>query len=169
MTNSRTRFTSHHNAFPICRRQLPFSTNNLNFITITQNSSNGRDIPIHSCARTAITNFGVNRISKVKRCRAFRQSDNSTFRGKTKNLIMEKFHFGIFEKFLCGVSNFQLVDKLLKPFKRLDIFKNFSSIVIAVLVKPVGGDTILSNCVHFRRTNLNFNALPVWANNRGMK
>ena len=107
----------------------------------------------------------MNGISEINcRCPA-RQSDQPALGCKTKNLIVKKFQFGMFEKFF-RITFGQLFDSSPQPC----ISPTFMAHALGgvIFVQSMGGNAEISNFIHFLGTDLQFDPLTARPDNRRM-
>ena len=100
-----------------------------------------------------MSDVGVDRVCEVDRGRAARERFHVTFRRETKDVLGVEVHFQLVQELVRVVDLVLPVDDLPKPREVLDVvvFERAS-----LLVLPVGGDALLGDAVHLRRSDLNF-------------
>src|SRR6266403_1548976 len=95
-------------------------------------------------------------IGEVDGRRAARQGDEVPLGREAEDLILKHLELGMLEELLRAGSMLENIEQLAQPAVLLAL-----GLRCALLVGPVRGDAELGDLVHFARTDLNLDSLPL--------
>ena len=149
---------------PIRRRGLRLGRNDLDLVSIGQLAPQRQQAPVDLGADAAVADLRVDRIGKVDRGRAARQSDQVALRRKGEDLVGEHLEPRVLEKFLRS----RRVVEDLQQFAHPAVLPPLG-LARALLVAPMRGDAELGDLVHVARADLHLDALPLRPDHPGMQ
>ena len=139
-----------------------FGSNNLNDVTIAQFIIQRNNATVNFCTYATVTYVSMNSVRKVNRTAANGQINNVTTGSEDKHFISEDIHLNCVNE-VTGIVH------ILVPFKELAYPRQFcvktfvttaSRFAAATFfITPVSSDTVFTNTVHFKGTDLNFQRL----------
>ena len=123
-------------------------------------------LAVNPGSHAVMSDFAMNTVRKIDRCRPFGKRLNLSFRGKHIDFVREKLEFYTAYKILRIFYFLVDFQKLPYPGKTLRFtFVNLSSFFIC----PVSSNTFISYSIHLLRSYLNFHSLAKRTDNAGMK
>ena len=135
-------------------------------LTVPQFARERRRFTVDLAADSAVAEVGMDLISKVHGSGALGQLNNSAARGENVNAIREDIDLDIFHELQRSTALFLNFQQAVEPVHRIAL-----QLVgcVAVAVKPVRCNTVLTDVVHFFGTNLELDHEAAWADNGRMQ
>ena len=130
---------------------------NLDHVAIRQAMPQRNDLPVHLRANALIADFGVHGVRKIHGCRPARQREHFPLWSECVHFLGIQVHLQRGHEFRRLLHFLDPFDELAHPQNALIVRVRY---VLAVLISPVRGHSLLGDAVHFLRANLYFERLP---------
>jgi hypothetical protein len=134
----------------------------LDHIAIAQRGAQGDMAAIDLGPHRLRAQIGVDGKGKVDRRGALGHLEQRALGGEREDAVLIDRHLGVFEQFLGIVAGIENLDQIAQP-------AHFAIGRPALLVGPVGGQTIFVAMMHLARLDLHFDAARVVVDQRGVQ
>src|SRR5258708_9785763 len=153
------------NAKPVAAGLVPGLSEDFNDVAGVQLVAQRYHASVDFGAHAGVADFGMNGVSEIDWSGIARQHDHFAFRGEGVDLFGIEIDFQRRDEFV-GITDMALpCDDLPQPRQALFVLRR----IRAVLVFPMGGDSLLGHLVHLFGADLDFKRRSVFRDHRGMQ
>src|SRR5262245_3379468 len=148
---------------PVPARVLVRRRHDLDDVALPQRVAERDELGVHLRADAVLADLGVHRVGEVERRRALREGLDVALGREHVDLVREEVDPDGVHEFPRVLRVLLRLDQLTQPHQRL---VELVLARLALLVEPVGGDSLLGDAVHLARTDLDLHRIALGADHR---